>query len=144
MKNLNVELYSNELLEAWTNKEGLIPAETTLINKYLTDINKSVLEAGTGGGRISFHIEKIGFQKISAFDFAPNMIKRAKETARYYLPYSNQVKQDISFNFRSFMHFLKLRNNDNAQIEIKNIAINMLNLIKNTNVFNFSLKAFGY
>jgi ubiquinone/menaquinone biosynthesis C-methylase UbiE len=81
MKNLNVELYSNELLEAWTNKEGLIPAETTLINKYLTDINKSVLEAGTGGGRISFHIEKIGFQKISAFDFAPNMIKRAKETA---------------------------------------------------------------
>lgn len=81
MKNLNVELYSNDLLEAWTNKEGLIPAETILINKYLTDINKSVLEAGTGGGRISFHIEKIGFQRISAFDFVPNMINKAKEAA---------------------------------------------------------------
>lgn len=82
MKNLNVELYSNELLEAWTNKEGLIPAETILINKYLTDINKSVLEAGTGGGRISFQIEKNGFQKISAFDFVPNMIQKAKEAAK--------------------------------------------------------------
>ena len=31
--------------------------------------------------------------------------KRAKEVSRLYLPYANQIVSDISFNFRSFMHF---------------------------------------
>lgn len=82
LKNLNAELYSNDLFKSWTNKKGLIPVEEFLIKKYLTDTKKNVLEAGTGGGRISFQIEQMGFNNISAFDFVPNMIWYANEVAK--------------------------------------------------------------
>src|ERR1019366_4090596 len=41
--------------------------------------------------------------------------KRAKESARFYLPYANQITIDVMFNFRSFMHFQGLRNEEGAQ-----------------------------
>jgi len=82
LENLNYDLYSNDLLETWVKKEGLIPIEELLIKKYLTDTKKNVLEAGTGGGRISFQIEQMGFKNIFAFDFVPNMIKYANEIAK--------------------------------------------------------------
>lgn len=70
--------------------------------------------------------------------------KRAKESARFFLPYANQVTLDISFNFKSFMHFEGLRNESGAQLEIRDIAAEMLRLIRETGKFNYSLKAFGY
>lgn len=70
--------------------------------------------------------------------------KRAKESARFYLPYGNQITSDISFNFRSFMHFQSLRNKPEAQLEIREIADKMLQLIKATGQFDKSLEAFGY
>jgi flavin-dependent thymidylate synthase len=70
--------------------------------------------------------------------------KRAKESARYYLTYATQLDFDIMFNFRSFIHFQKLRNDKHAQVEIREIAKKMLELVKETNQFNESLKAFGY
>lgn len=70
--------------------------------------------------------------------------KRAKETARFYLPYGNQITQDVMFNFRSFHHFLKLRYEKNAQAEIRNIAGEMLRLVSETEAFKHTLIAFGY
>ena len=70
--------------------------------------------------------------------------KRAKESARFYLPYANQLTIDVSFNFRSFMAFQKLRNDDHAQLEIHQIAAKMLALVKATGAFDMSIKAFGY
>lgn len=70
--------------------------------------------------------------------------KRAKESARFFLPYANQLTLDVSFNFRSFMHFLGLRKKDTAQDEIHDIADQMLELAKQTGAFNHSLTAFGY
>ena len=70
--------------------------------------------------------------------------KRAKESARFYLPYGNQITSDISFNFRSFMHFQGLRNSEHAQLEVRELAQNMLELVRATGDFNESLKAFGY
>lgn len=70
--------------------------------------------------------------------------KRAKESARFYLPYSSQVKMDVAFNFRSFMHFQGLRNKPDAQLEIREIAQQMLDLVKQTGDFNLSLRGFGY
>ena len=69
--------------------------------------------------------------------------KRAKESARFYLPYANQLTLDVAFNFRSFMHFQKLRNNEHAQVEIREIAQEMLRLVKETGEFNASLEGFG-
>lgn len=70
--------------------------------------------------------------------------KRAKESARFYLPYGSQLTIDVSFNFRSFMHFQGLRNDDAAQLEIHQIADMMLLLTRRTGKFNASLDAFGY
>lgn len=81
-KNLNAALYSNELFEEWSHREQLLPAEEYLLKKYLVDKSKEVLEAGTGGGSISFYIEKMGFEHITAFDFVPKMIEHAKAVAQ--------------------------------------------------------------
>jgi len=70
--------------------------------------------------------------------------KRAKESARFYLPYANQIVSDVSFNFRSFMHFQGLRNSEHAQKEIRYIAQDMLKLVRETGMFDLSLNSFGY
>lgn len=70
--------------------------------------------------------------------------KRAKESARFYLPYANKLVFDVMFNFRSFMHFQGLRNKPDAQLEIQEIAKEMLKLVIETGEFKYSLEAFGY
>ncbi len=70
--------------------------------------------------------------------------KRAKESARFYLPYGNQIVQDVMFNWRSFEHFLRLRYNTHAQLEIRQLASKMLELVVATNAFDATLLAFGY
>jgi thymidylate synthase (FAD) len=69
--------------------------------------------------------------------------KRAKESARLYLPYGKQITSDVMFNFRSFVHFLKLRYSTHAQLEVRELAGEMLRLVKNTGQFDATLEAFG-
>lgn len=70
--------------------------------------------------------------------------KRAKESARFVLPYANQLTLDTSFNFRSFVHFIGLRNKPDAQLEIREVAQKMLQLVKEIdgNPFAHTLAAF--
>lgn len=72
--------------------------------------------------------------------------KRAKESARFFKPYSSQITADVSFNWRSFHHFLSLRKKPDAQLEIREIAEQMLECVKNIegNPFKYTLEAFGY
>lgn len=69
--------------------------------------------------------------------------KRAKESARMYVPYGNQITADVMFNFRSFAHFLKLRYSMHAQLEIRDLAGEMLKQVKETGQFDATLEAFG-
>ncbi len=69
--------------------------------------------------------------------------KRAKESARFYLPYGNQITADVMFNFRSFVHFIRLRYSEHAQLEIKDIAKQMLELVQETGAFPATLNSFG-
>lgn len=69
--------------------------------------------------------------------------KRAKESARLYLPYGNQITADIMFNFRSFVHFVRLRYSEHAQLEVKEVAKCMLEMVQSTGAFNATLDAFG-
>jgi thymidylate synthase (FAD) len=69
--------------------------------------------------------------------------KRAKESARMYVPYGNQLTADVMFNFRSFVHFLRLRYSTHAQLEVRELAGEMLRLVKDTGQFNATLEAFG-
>lgn len=57
--------------------------------------------------------------------------KRAKESARFFKTYNSQVQADVMFNLRSFANFQKLRNSEHAQLEIREIAQQMLELVKN-------------
>jgi len=72
--------------------------------------------------------------------------KRAKESARFFKTYNSQIQADVMFNWRSFHHFLQLRNKPEAQLEIREIAAEMLRLIKNIegNPFEHTITAFGY
>lgn len=56
--------------------------------------------------------------------------KRAKETARYFKTYNSQITADVQFNMRSFANFLKLRWNEHAQKEIREIARQMFELVQ--------------
>ncbi len=71
--------------------------------------------------------------------------KRAKETARFFKSYNSQIQADVMFNWRSFFHFLNLRNQLEAQKEIREIAAEMLQLVKNIegNPFEHTIKAFN-
>ena len=72
--------------------------------------------------------------------------KRAKESARFFKLYNSQIQADVMFNMRSFHNFLTQRMDSHAQLEIQNIAKEMLNLVKNIegNPFKYTLKAWGY
>ena len=99
---------------------------------------KDFLDFHTSAGQRLYHeamkelVEDYGFSK-----------KRAKESARFFLGYNNVTTMDVMLNFRSFMHFQGLRNDDHAQDEIHWIAEDMLNQVRQTNLFNHSLEAFG-
>ena len=70
--------------------------------------------------------------------------KRAKESARFFKTMNSQITMDISFNFRSFAHFQGLRNSEHAQIEVRELARQMLELVKTIegNPFEQTIKAF--
>ena len=71
--------------------------------------------------------------------------KRAKESARYFKTMNSQITMDIMFNWRSFVHFLKLRDSEHAQVEVRELAQGMLQLVKDIpgNPFEDTIKAFG-
>ena len=70
---------------------------------------------------------------------------RAKESARFFKTYNSQIQADVSFNMRSFANFLKLRNSPHAQKEIREIAAEMLELVKNIdgNPFEHTLQSWA-
>jgi len=71
--------------------------------------------------------------------------KRAKESARYFKSYNSQIQADIMFNFRSFVNFQRLRNSSHAQVEIREIAQEMVELVKSIegNPLRYTIEAFG-
>lgn len=71
--------------------------------------------------------------------------KRAKESARFFKTMNSQITMDVMFNWRSFYHFLKLRNSEHAQVEVRELAQQMLQIVKDLpgNPFEKTIKAFG-
>ena len=70
--------------------------------------------------------------------------KRAKESARFFKTYNSQIQADIMFNMRSFANFQKLRNSEHSQVEIREVAAKMLELVEGIegNPFKCTLEAF--
>ena len=70
--------------------------------------------------------------------------KRAKESARFFKTFNSQITMDVMFNWRSFYHFQQLRNSEHAQLEVRQLAQDMLELVKNIdgNPFKLTIEAF--
>jgi thymidylate synthase (FAD) len=70
--------------------------------------------------------------------------KRAKESARFFKTFNSQITMDLMFNWRSFAHFQQLRNSEHAQVEVRELAQQMLELVKNieNNPFKHTIEAF--
>jgi thymidylate synthase (FAD) len=85
---------------------------------------KDVLQSYTNQGNELYH--------KALRDLTPILgRKRAKESARFFKTMNSQITMDVMFNWRSFNHFLSLRNKPDAQLEIREIAQQMLDLVKN-------------
>jgi len=72
--------------------------------------------------------------------------KRAKESARFFKTFNSQITMDVMFNWRSFAHFQQLRNSEHAQVEVRELAQEMLNLVKSIegDPFKYTIEAFGF
>ena len=109
-----------------------------LIPNDWPDSWKEILQTHTERGLDLYHkciddlVQNHGFNR-----------KRAKESARFFRGYNTQITADVMFNWRSFYHFLNLRNKPDAQKEIRELAAEMLMLVANTNKFPLTIKAFG-
>jgi thymidylate synthase (FAD) len=70
--------------------------------------------------------------------------KRAKESARFFKTFNSQITMDLMFNWRSFAHFQQLRNSEHAQVEVRELAQHMLDLVKDIegNPFKYTVEAF--
>lgn len=82
-------------------------------------------------------------QAIRGYEAEGMSRNRAKEAARFVLPYATQIRYRLTCNLLSFVHFQKLRNSEHAQIEIRLVAEEMLRLVKETGNFKHSLEAWG-
>lgn len=67
--------------------------------------------------------------------------KRAKESARFFKMYNSQIQADVCFNIRSFANFLKLRMSEHAQLEVRELATEMYNYVKNLPQFKYTIEA---
>ena len=119
---------------------------------YIPNDWDSYTSQSYGANRVKIQLQNHTLQGEKLYHYAINELqnkegltrKRAKETARYFLGYNKMLNFTMAFNMRSFMHFQRLRNSPNAQLEIRTIAQMMLEQVRETNRFPLTLKAFGY
>lgn len=69
--------------------------------------------------------------------------KRAKESARFFLPYSAMLEYIVTFNFHSFAKFCILRNDPHAQMEVRAISRQMIELVQETHHFDAAIEGWG-
>lgn len=107
-----------------------------------------------------FKIEGTWHEALSAYTELGNLLyheclkdlepvlgrKRAKESARFFKTYNSQITLSVMSNMSCFENFLKLRLDEAAQLEIREIAAKMLELVKNIDgqPFKHTLEAWGY
>jgi ubiquinone/menaquinone biosynthesis C-methylase UbiE len=61
---------------------GLWRSERILIERHLPNPAARLLEAGCGAGRVTLGLWQLGFRRITAFDFAEELLDQARSLAR--------------------------------------------------------------
>jgi flavin-dependent thymidylate synthase len=67
--------------------------------------------------------------------------KRLREFIRGTLPQNNMTERVTVMNLRSFSNFIKLRNSEHAQPEIREVAKKMLQLVKESDTIPVAINA---
>lgn len=102
--------------------------------------------SGTWKGKLKDYAEEGNRLYHEALEYFTPILgrKRAKESARFFKTFNSQITMDVMFNFRSFVHFQRLRNSEHAQKEVRQLAEEMLNQVKNIegNPFELTIKSF--
>lgn len=119
-----------------------VPDESYYVNGYEEKVNPDLLDVYEDYIELCEEAYRKYHQAIEKLEPVVGR-KRAKESARFFLPYGGQITMDIMFNWRSFAHFVNLRAEDDAQLEIRDIANKMLELVRETGNFNSTIEAFG-
>lgn len=60
---------------------GLWASERCLIDRHFPDRDASLIEAGCGAGRVTLGLWDLGYQKLTAFDFAEELVDQARSLA---------------------------------------------------------------
>jgi len=60
---------------------GLWASERILIERFFLDRNASLLEAGCGAGRVTIGLWSLGYRRLTAFDFAEELVDQARSLA---------------------------------------------------------------
>lgn len=70
--------------------------------------------------------------------------KRAKESARFFKTMNSQITLSVMMNMSCFANFVNLRGADDAQLEIREITEQLVNIVKQIegNPFKYTLEAF--
>lgn len=60
---------------------GLWASERKLIERFFTDKSVPLLEAGCGAGRVTLGLWTLGYRRLTAFDFAEELVDQARSLA---------------------------------------------------------------
>ena len=60
---------------------GLWESERVLIERFFPDRTASLLEAGCGAGRVTLGLWALGYRRLTAFDFAEELVDQARSLA---------------------------------------------------------------
>ncbi len=63
------------------HKLGLWASERMLIERFFPDHSAPLLEAGCGAGRVAIGLWQLGYQRLTAFDFAQELVDQAVSLA---------------------------------------------------------------
>ena len=61
---------------------GLWKSERTVITKHVPERSARLLEAGCGAGRVAVGLGELGYQDITGFDFAAELVDQARNLAQ--------------------------------------------------------------
>ena len=105
----NKKIFSSKEYDNWLYRDGLLPEEKGIILKFL-EKDKSTLEAGTASGRILFEMNKLGFNKLSGYDFISEYINAAQKiNTEAKINFSVQDATKLDFKNESFNQLIYLQ-----------------------------------
>jgi SAM-dependent methyltransferase len=99
----NRAYYEHEVFDTWASRSAaLTGSEAMLVERFL-DAGGATLEAGTGGGRILFDLQRRGFHDLHGFDFVPGFIEVARSRdASHAIDFSVQDAVELAYADDSF------------------------------------------